>query len=61
MDGNQFEIPVAAILVAGANAGPKGDTKQGSKAASASVYDMRYAIKQLRESGFTHGTVPIPE
>lgn len=57
MDSNQFEVLVAAILVAGANAGKE----SGSVAAGASAYGMIYAIEKLREYNFTHGATVLPK
>lgn len=57
MDANEFEVLIAAILVAGANA----SGNQPKSSSGSSVYDLSYTIKQLREKGFTHGATRLSD
>ena len=59
MDAEQFEVLVAAILIAGRTAGARRDS--GMRPISSLVGDMTYAIRDLRAKGFTSGTSQVPE
>jgi hypothetical protein len=60
MDADQFEILVAAILVAGRTAGARRDST-GMRPANAVVGDIATTIRELRLREFTRGTTDVPE
>jgi hypothetical protein len=60
MDADQFEVLIAAILVAGRTAGARRDST-GMRPANAVVGDMAITIRELRLRGFTGGTIDVPE
>ena len=60
MDADQFEVLIAAIIVAGRTAGARRNS-DGMRPANSMVGDMGFAIRELREKGYTNGTVELPD